>query len=373
MPLTVPMIRHYNMHDKPSLLSYCDELENMRHDFQVMLGRGGKMEEKKIDWQAVGARIRGIREGAGVSQAKLFIIARGGKIEDYAKGTPQSTVSYWEKGERPNGNACHPTLEELIKIADYGGMSLDRLLFDRDENEKMAQFLNTNAETLQGLCVALWKFRDALKMSASISTAADGAQTFNISIPLVPNTRVRQAFTRHAVKYAALLSALDAAREKAADAREKGDAAKESEAAGMAGAFSSSIEDALHNIPDLFPRSLSPETERYIDKATPEQLMIIDRVFASLDSSIHQCEGYIADELHQIAMIAEFPITDKEGHIARCKELIKEYQNEIDYYNRVKEKEAQLILATSEQEKEELRREKSALIDVHDAKLLQKT
>lgn len=281
MPLTVPMIRHYNMHDKPSLLSYCNESENIRHDFQVMLGRGGKMDEKKIDWQAVGARIRGIREGAGVSQAKLFIIARGGKIEDYAKGTPQSTVSYWEKGERPNGNACHPTLEELIKIADYGGMSLDRLLFDRDENEKMAQFLNTNAETLQGLCVALWKFRDALKMSASISTAADGAQTFNISIPLVPNTRVRQAFTRHAVKYAALLSALDAAREKAADAREKGDAAKESEAAGMAGAFSSSIEDALHNIPDLFPRSLSPETERYIDAEgmTPEYLDLLDELF----------------------------------------------------------------------------------------------
>lgn len=216
-----------------------------------------KEDFKAINWDEVGKRIKAIRENiCKCTQEEFFYKIRN--TNQYAIRGGQGQVSKWEKA------SVQPRADALAVIAFLGGKSIDWLLYGSDENEKMAQFLNTNAETLQGFCVALWKFRDSLKMKDSISTAADGTQTFNISIPLIPNTRVRKAFAEYVGKYQPLTNLM-----------------KDSPA------LEGIINDVLHNIPDLYPRSLSPETETYINTEgmTPEYLDIIDAIFDSLDCS----------------------------------------------------------------------------------------
>ena len=62
-------------------------------------------------------RLREIRKSRNVSQTKLAIDLN----------TTQNTISRWENGLR------EPGIEELIRIADYFGVTLDYLLGRADE------------------------------------------------------------------------------------------------------------------------------------------------------------------------------------------------------------------------------------------------
>lgn len=65
-------------------------------------------------------RIRDLRRKKGISQLRLATDLN----------TTQNTISRYETGER------EPGIEELIKIADYFGVSVDYLI-GRTENPKM--------------------------------------------------------------------------------------------------------------------------------------------------------------------------------------------------------------------------------------------